>query len=165
MKAPFANRQQLDRGIAPAHLRRIKDAVAAKLLGAEYGTPIALMKLAGELTEREYRACVHYRTLHANYQAAIVAPTVRSQDLSAPSRAEPKDPFGAAGRKQARIDRRAIDQWWDGVRLIVGHFGRPALLRFDSVVLEDAAPDWSGKVQVVRVARALWGAFLESGRK
>ena len=149
---------------SPAHVRRIKMAVANKLLGPEYGCPVALMRLQGELTDREYGACVYYRTLRADYTRAIDAKELKAQALGE-QRSAPVDPESAKGAAQAKRETNVTADWLYAARVVAACGSRLAAV-FDRVVLLDhEPPGYLAKTEVARVARAIHTATTRTRRR
>ena len=141
MSKPVGLRESI---ASPAHVRRIKMAVANKLLGPEYGCPVALMRLQGELTDREYGACVYYRTLRADYTRAIDAKELKAQ---------------------AKRETNVTADWLYAARVVAACGSRLAAV-FDRVVLLDhEPPGYLAKTEVARVARAIHTATTRTRRR
>ena len=161
MSKPVGLRESVS---SPAHIRRIKMAVANKLLGPEYGCPVALMRLQGELTDREYDACVYYRTLRADYVRAIDAKELKAQSLGE-QRSAPPDPHSAKGVAQAKREA-TISTDWLYVSRVVRSQGDRLKAVFELVVLDDKdPPGYLAKTEVARVARAIHTATTQTRRR
>ena len=118
------------------------------------GTPVAFMRLAGELSESEHDACVWFHALHERYQRALDVRGVKSQAFEPAPRAEPPDPFSELGERRSRPDRIAVAEFKSAELAAIGA-GRSAYCEFCKIVIDEHAPKWEQKRSVALVAHAL----------
>lgn len=152
MKIKFARREQKDRGLPPALIRRIKALVVQGIMGVEYGSPVAILKLTGALTDREYEACLWYRELYRSYQKVVGSRGCKSLPIGEAGMGAPPDPDSDRGRLMARHEAWVMREY-PRVRLAMLAAGGGAVAQFDSVVVDDREPDgYGGRMAVPKVA-------------
>jgi hypothetical protein len=152
MGLKFARRGERERGLPPTLIRRIKNLVVQGIMGAEYGSPLALLKLGGMVSEREYEAAIWYRQLDREYRAVIGVRGCKSQPLGEASRAAPPDPDSERGQLVAKREAWTMREY-PRIRLAMAAAGADAVRCFDAVVLDDATPEgYAQRLAVAKVA-------------
>ena len=142
------------KGLPPATIRRMIATDAKRVEGAEWGTPIGRMVLEGEITAEQYLAGRQWDRRARLYWPAINAPSPDPQAARmGKSRGAPPDPSSAAGARQAKHDRSAVDAFRDalGQVQILG----PAYVRTVREVCEGAGRPTEGYADLMRLRAAL----------
>ena len=119
------------------------------------GTPWAMMRLQGELSEGEYDACEWFHALHARYQRALDVRGVKPQGWEAGSKGEPPDPFSEAGMRLSKAERDTVAEFRSAELAGMGA-GIVNYRDFLNVVIGENEPtNLAHKGAVCNVARAL----------
>jgi hypothetical protein len=98
--------------LAPARVKRLRDAALAGLQSEEWGSELGRLFLAGKIGPGLYAAGRRWTECAARYRAALGAPPPhpRAVPLERGSVAAPPDPASEAGRRQAAREHAAIRQ-------------------------------------------------------
>ncbi len=119
------------------------------------GTPWAMMRLVGELTEAEHDACSWFNVLHDRYRRALDVRGLRGQAYEAGSRGAPPDPFSAPGERVSSAERRTVAEF-RSAEMAGRAAGCAAWRDFCAVVIDEHEPEnGTQRGAVALVARAL----------
>lgn len=159
-----------DDGLPGAAIKRIEAATLAGVLGAEYGTPVGKMLLAGDLTRPQYDAARWFARLDADYRRAIGLPDLRSSSAQPGGHAEPPDPESEAGARMARSDASKVRAFGAAARAAEDR-GRAAYRMFYACAVMDVEPARLAPTRalaipiIVAVAEALRQFRERAGRR
>lgn len=137
-----------------AAMKRVETAVAEGFLAPVYGSALGKMRLRHELSEALYGVCLWYQDKRADYELAMEIKGTKTGAMEQRSKSEPPDVDSDRGKKQAKRDR-AARQDFEAAQLAALACGRGQLNAFENVVLNDMAPDYLQRMCVKNVAEAL----------